>query len=221
MRSIHRMLLDRALNARVDLMRGRVLELGGLRDMRGAVRYPRQLTDAWVIADINLDRAKPDVRADVHHLPFRTASLDAIVCSEVIEHVADARQALHELRRVMRDGAALVLTIPFLYPEHADPYDFRRMTRHGLNASLSEAGFAEHEISSLCGYWGTLANQLSLLVMSRRSRAVRWALWVALMPGAQLLAWIDSLPVARSTTFARSFTTGYVVVARASRSAQA
>lgn len=48
--------------------------------------------------------------ADVHDLPYPDGSFDLVVCTEVLEHVADPPVALRELRRVARDAA--ILTVP-------------------------------------------------------------------------------------------------------------
>jgi 2-polyprenyl-3-methyl-5-hydroxy-6-metoxy-1,4-benzoquinol methylase len=50
--------------------------------------------------------------ADVTQLPFDAASFDLVVCFETIEHVADARQVVAELRRVLADDGMLVISTP-------------------------------------------------------------------------------------------------------------
>jgi ubiquinone/menaquinone biosynthesis C-methylase UbiE len=45
-------------------------------------------------------------------LPFADASFDCVFCIETLEHVDDERAALAEIRRVLRPGGALLLTIP-------------------------------------------------------------------------------------------------------------
>ena len=47
---------------------------------------------------------------DVQALPFADGSFDLVVCTEVLEHVADPRAALVELRRVSR--GRVVVTVP-------------------------------------------------------------------------------------------------------------
>ncbi|WP_329547805.1 class I SAM-dependent methyltransferase [Streptomyces sp. NBC_01356] len=47
-------------------------------------------------------------------LPFRTASADAVLFSEVIEHLVDPDSALDEIRRVLRPGGHLMLSTPNL-----------------------------------------------------------------------------------------------------------
>lgn len=49
---------------------------------------------------------------DATSLVFPDAYFDKVLCSEVIEHIPDASQALREMRRVLRPGGSLVLSTP-------------------------------------------------------------------------------------------------------------
>lgn len=84
--------------------------------------------------------SRPHVFADAAHLPFGDDSFDVVVCFEVLEHLADHTSALREAARVMRPGGRLLVTVPFLYPVHDAPYDFQRLTEHGLLRDLHDAG---------------------------------------------------------------------------------
>lgn len=57
--------------------------------------------------------------ADVTALARPDASLDAIGCFDVLEHVPDYRAALREFARVLVTGGRLVLTVPFVETEQA------------------------------------------------------------------------------------------------------
>lgn len=74
-------------------------------------------------------------------LPFAEGSFDTVLCTEVLEHVANAEYACAELFRVLRPGGYLVVTVPYLYPTHEAPYDFRRFTHYGLRSLLERHGF--------------------------------------------------------------------------------
>jgi SAM-dependent methyltransferase len=100
--------------------------------------------DAAALRDIRC--AAPQsrlVRADATRLPLESASIDVVVSFETIEHVADARALVSELRRVLKPGGRLVLSTPnraFGPPErHTDnPFHIREFTAEELRDLLLE-----------------------------------------------------------------------------------
>lgn len=83
-----------------------------------------------------------DVVADLHHLPGEWAGrFTGVLCSETLEHVRRPVSALRELYRVMRPGAALIVTTLTAFPIHNFPHDYRRWTEEGLRVELEDAGF--------------------------------------------------------------------------------
>jgi SAM-dependent methyltransferase len=79
-------------------------------------------------------------------LPFRSSMFDTVLATEVLEHVENVERAAAELFRVLRPGGHALITVPYLYPTHEAPYDFRRFTHFGLADLLRRNGF---EILSL------------------------------------------------------------------------
>jgi len=71
---------------------------------------------------VGLDRSRTQLRrnagiaarveGDVTHLPLASASVNAVVSWDVLEHVDDPAQALAEYRRVLRPGGVIVLGLP-------------------------------------------------------------------------------------------------------------
>nr|WP_303649961.1 class I SAM-dependent methyltransferase [Desulfobotulus pelophilus] len=55
--------------------------------------------------------------ADITQLPFRDHAFDAVICSEVMEHIPDDASAARELVRVARPGADVVVSVPRFWPE--------------------------------------------------------------------------------------------------------
>jgi len=55
--------------------------------------------------------------SDVTRLPFKDASFDLVICSEVLEHIPDHRQAIAEGIRVLKPGRSLVVSVPRYLPE--------------------------------------------------------------------------------------------------------
>lgn len=54
---------------------------------------------------------------DATCLPFADGAFDAVICSEVLEHLPDYHAALAEMCRVLRPGGRLCITVPHGWPE--------------------------------------------------------------------------------------------------------
>lgn len=52
------------------------------------------------------------VEASAENLPFPDHSFDLITCFEVLEHVKDHNVALREMKRVLKDGGRIAITVP-------------------------------------------------------------------------------------------------------------
>ncbi len=82
------------------------------------VASTRATFEAMVAAgEIAGDRCVGVVRGDATALPFAAATFDAVVTSEVLEHIPDDTGALAELHRVLRPGGVLAATVPSWLPE--------------------------------------------------------------------------------------------------------
>jgi SAM-dependent methyltransferase len=57
------------------------------------------------------------VNGDALGLPFPDASFDAVVASEVLEHIWADERAIAELARVLRPGGRMAVTVPTRFPE--------------------------------------------------------------------------------------------------------
>ena len=93
------------------------------------------------------------LQGDAFRLPFRDASFDKVICSEVMEHVHDYRGAARELARVTRPGGMVAVTIPTatsenLYLRTGDDYfespggHIRIFRPRELAEGLASAGLA-------------------------------------------------------------------------------
>jgi SAM-dependent methyltransferase len=70
--------------------------------------------DKYITAD--LDSPLADVKLDVHSIPFDTNSFDVVFCNHVLEHVADDKQAMQEILKVLKPGGWAILQVPLFYP---------------------------------------------------------------------------------------------------------
>jgi SAM-dependent methyltransferase len=78
--------------------------------------------------------------------PVEDASLDWILCSEVLEHVESPGTFLAEAHRCLKPGGRLLLTVPFSARWHYIPFDYWRYTPSGLRALMEGAGFRESRV---------------------------------------------------------------------------
>jgi len=70
----------------------------------------------------DLFRKEADLRIDVTDIDLPDESFDVILCSHVLEHVADDRQAMRELRRILKPGGWAILDAP-IDPTRDDTFE--------------------------------------------------------------------------------------------------
>ncbi len=74
-----------------------------------------------------------DVFCDLNgELPFANDTFDAIICSDVLEHLQDISKAISEIYRILRKGGVVLINYPFMYGLHEEPYDFARYTEYKI-----------------------------------------------------------------------------------------
>lgn len=106
-------------------------------------RFERRMREAGLDATV--------VDGTVERLPFEDASLDAATITEVLEHVDDPRPAMAELRRVLRPGGVLCLSVPTerterlfsrLHPRYlSNATHVRIFSRESLTELIESSGF--------------------------------------------------------------------------------
>lgn len=111
-----------------------------------------------------------DLHGTAEAIPADDDSFDAIVCTQVLEHVPRPQAALREFHRVLRPGGALVATVPFAWEEHETPHDYYRYTRYGIEHLLADVGFGEIDVRPRTDCFTTLAQLV---------RNARWSMGTA------------------------------------------
>jgi SAM-dependent methyltransferase len=218
-RLAHNWLIKKLVNDRVRAhlsdLRGLVLDLGC-----GTRPYELDIlahAERYVGVDWNntLHGLHADVAADLSRpLPLRDGIADCVVAFEVLEHVAEPERLLRESLRILTPGGLLMLSVPFQWWVHEEPWDFYRYTRFGLAHMLGKAGFEQACIEPTSGFWSMLVLKLNYQTarLPRGPRPLQLILRAAMIPfwwlGQSLAPLIDRhWPEDRETV-------GYFVTAR-------
>lgn len=113
-----------------------------------------------------------DIVCDITAIPEPDSSFDAILCTEVLEHLPDPLAALKEFSRLLKNGGTLILTAPFCSLTHFAPFHFfTGFNRYFYETHLPAHGFRIVEMQTNGNYFEYLAQELRRL----SSVAMRYA----------------------------------------------
>ena len=126
-----------------EVIRGIVLDIGcGRREVEqylpNSVDY---LGLDYFYTSVNWYHSFPDIYADAVSLPLSDKSIDTVLLLDVLEHLKEPERCMKEISRILNPGGNLILQVPFVYPVHDKPLDFRRWTTFGLHQLAQNNGF--------------------------------------------------------------------------------
>lgn len=98
-----------------------------------------------------------DIVAGAEAIPVQDDSFDAVLCTQILEHVPEPLIVLRELHRVLRAGGVIIATVPFVWEEHELPHDYYRYSRAGIDRLLERAGFQEIAVRPRTDCFTTIA----------------------------------------------------------------
>ncbi len=150
--------LARAMRKAGAQLAGRVLDVGcGVQPYRAMLAADDVIGLELDTPDNRASGKRADIYYDGTRFPFDDNEFDGILCNQVLEHVFEPRDFIAELARVLRPGGILVLSVPFVWPEHEQPCDSQRFTSFGLTHVLASGSFDLLSHTKLVGGGGALA----------------------------------------------------------------
>lgn len=140
-----------------------------------------------------------NVVAPLETVPRPEQPYAAVLCTEVLEHVYDIDLAFEGLRRLVAPGGLAVLTVPFVFPLHMEPHDFRRLTPHGIARLADDHGFGVEAITRLGGAVEAVATLVADASILPATRAAfdRVKARVLRMAAARLISWLQAPALSR------------------------
>ncbi|MFA4871762.1 MAG: class I SAM-dependent methyltransferase [Patescibacteria group bacterium] len=130
----------------LDQIKGVVIDIRG-----GAAKYRSLMTKIVSYASSADDE---DIEGGISN--FVDNTFDAVLALEVLEHTARPQAALQEIKRILKPGGVLILTVPFLLSYHARPNDYFRYTKEGLGLMLNDQQFEIIESDIYCPMYSAL-----------------------------------------------------------------
>jgi len=106
------------------------------------------------------DVSRTDLVCDITTIPEPDGAFDAVMCTEVLEHVPDPVAALRELSRLIRPAGHLIVTAPFCSLSHQAPYHFSTgFSRYFYREHLGKLGFEILELEENGNFFEYLAQE--------------------------------------------------------------
>jgi SAM-dependent methyltransferase len=140
-----------------DKREARVLDLGCTAELDSGdsslLRTVNAHSSLPVLAFHQLQERRNLICASSEELSFGSNSFDVVVAGDILQTVTDDLAALREMKRVLKDGGTLCLTVP-AYPSLWGEQDearghHRRYTANELRRKLNNSGFEITRVSYL------------------------------------------------------------------------
>lgn len=131
-----------ALSDLAPRLSGAVLDFGS-----GSQPYRPLLVNCSEYVSLEYDtpsnriRKAADIFYDGSRIPVADGIYDGLLSTQTLEHVPNPEIIVAEWARVLKSGGLLLITMPFMWPEHEMPYDFQRYSSSGLRLLLEQSGF--------------------------------------------------------------------------------
>jgi SAM-dependent methyltransferase len=107
------------------------------------------------------DFSQIDIVSDILSIPEPDASFDAVLCTEVLEHLPDPVRALDEMARLLRPGGMFVITAPFWSLTHFAPYHYATgFNRYFYEFHLGRLGFDIVEMTANGNFFECVGQEL-------------------------------------------------------------
>ncbi|MDO8529804.1 MAG: methyltransferase domain-containing protein [bacterium] len=208
--SYQRKAIDALLEQHAHYYKGVVLDIGGRG--RGKFQKPKDTVERWIFADIE-PKHHPDIVLDVANMGgIKNGSIDVINAIELFEHVENPEKGLLECHRVLKDGGIMIASVPFLFPVHADPYDFQRWTDKKWESELAKAGFTVQKLE-IMGRYFTVMMEMAKVLTRQLPFGIHY-LSMAAYPLFDLLAALDKSRYVLHNNKLANYHQGYFIICK-------
>jgi 2-polyprenyl-3-methyl-5-hydroxy-6-metoxy-1,4-benzoquinol methylase len=126
------------------------------------VELKKMIASDRVEGDTRYKYGKLDYTGDIWKIEEQSNTFDAILCTEVLEHVPYPNETLREFSRLLKPGGTLILTAPSNCLRHMDPYFFYSgFSDRWFEKLLGDNNFSIEVIEVVGDYYRWLAVELA------------------------------------------------------------
>lgn len=108
------------------------------------------------LADSPFPKKEIDIYCSATEVPLPDASVDVILCTEVLHDLPEPDLFFAEVKRLLKKEGILIMTSPFVVPIVDGSYDHYRYTRHGLTYRIQKSGLEVKSIEEVGDLFGTI-----------------------------------------------------------------
>lgn len=149
-------------------------------------------------------------------LPYKDNSFDTVFSTQVLEHVFEQQKMINEASRVLKPGGHMILSVPFTWELHEEPYDFFRVTKYGLRELFEKSGLEIEYIKANGGKWAAMFQMMINTVYSTfKYKTVKAKILKVIFMELKLTWLINHFAVwVDKRHFDEGWTLNYIVVAK-------
>lgn len=123
-------------------IKGRVLDVGcGRKPYKNIFSFSEYIGIDVQQSGHSHENENIDIIYDGDKIPFSDCSFDSVISNQVLEHVFNPDEYLLEINRVLKKDGFFLISVPFIWDEHEQPFDYSRYSSFGLRYLLEKSGF--------------------------------------------------------------------------------
>lgn len=209
--SYRRRMIDEDLNKHGQFIKGTVVDVGGRKSKyKGFFRIPAEKIKEIITVNIEKN-VGADIIASAEKIPLPDNSADTVMMTEILEHLQNPKEAIKEAARLLKPGGYMIISTPFLYPIHADPDDYQRMTVSWFRKTIIENNLNMVEIKEQGFLFTVILDSFKKIISEIKFTLVRWMIALLFLPVAEIfLFWEKKIP----PKIIRNYVGGYFIIAR-------
>ena len=113
---------------------------------------------------------KVDILCKATDIDAEDNFFDTAFSTQVMEHVDNSDLMMSECNRILKPGGIFILSVPFCWELHEEPYDFFRFTKYGLKELCERNNFEVVELIPNGGKWAAIMQMNINMVYSTFKR---------------------------------------------------